>query len=188
MTATGGPKPSYNITNGGSHASWRQSMRVSLPSNHWATSEDLYDKLDKVYNFDPFDPCPYNCDLNKFNGLTVPWAETTFVNPPYDFSSKVAFVLKALEESKLGKTVVLLLPVSTSTSLYHNVIKLNAVSIDFIQGRLLFEGINNKGQWCNPYKGITSPGTIALREAAEGLKKVKSAGAHDSMIVVFGRQ
>jgi DNA N-6-adenine-methyltransferase (Dam) len=62
-------------------------------------------------------PYPLFCDLTKFNGLGVDWPEKTFVNPPYDLQGKTAFVKKAFEEYQLGKTIVMLLPVSTSTKL-----------------------------------------------------------------------
>jgi hypothetical protein len=161
--------------------------RVACPSNHWATPQQLYDHLDSLFGFDDFDPCPFNCDLNKFDGLKVPWADTTFCNPPYSLKGKTAFVTKALEESMLGKTAVLLLPVSTSTELFHEVIQPHG-SITFLDHRPRYEGINTKGEWCNPYTGRSSPSFIEFRKEAEklGLKKVKSGGAHDSMVVVFG--
>jgi hypothetical protein len=49
-----------------------------------------------------------------------------FINPPYSRKLKEAFIRKALEESKKGKTCVLLLPVSTSTAIFHDVILPNA--------------------------------------------------------------
>ncbi|MTV59103.1 hypothetical protein GM547_13740 [Streptococcus pneumoniae] len=57
----------------------------------------------------------------------------------------------------------MLLPVSTSTKLFHDHIKPNAKSIRFIRGRIAFEGVNTFGQFVT-----------------------KSKGMHDSMIVIFG--
>lgn len=57
----------------------------------------------------------------------------------------------------------MLLPVSTSTALFHEVIKPNAKSIDFVKGRIKFEQKNN-----------------------DGVFESKGCGQHDSMIVVFG--
>lgn len=84
----------------------------------WSTPGNLLDKLNKEFNFD-FDPCPLHSD---FDGLTANWGRSNFVNPPYSLKLKTAFVKKAIEESKLGKTCVMLLPVSTSTVLFHDYI------------------------------------------------------------------
>ena len=125
----------------------------------WKTPKDFYDKLDAVYHFD-FDPCPYQAD---FDGLSISWGQRNFVNPPYSRKLKEAFIRKALKESFEGKLCVLLLPVSTSTSLFHDVIKPNARSIEFVKGRIKFEQKNK-----------------------DGVFESKGCGQHDSMIVVFG--
>jgi len=61
---------------------------------------------------DWFDPCPLNENW-QVNGLKIEWKEKTFVNPPY--SNPLPWIEKAIEESKKGKTIVLLLNVDTST-------------------------------------------------------------------------
>lgn len=66
----------------------------------WKTPSDFYQKLDAIYHFD-FDPCPYQAD---FDGLKVEWGRVNFINPPYTRKLKEAFVEKALEESRKGKT------------------------------------------------------------------------------------
>lgn len=101
----------------------------------WKTPDEFYNKLDEVYHFD-FDPCPYQAD---FDGLNMEWGKSNFINPPYSQKLKNAFVTKALEESRKGKVCVLLLPVSTSTKLFHEVILPNAKKIEFVKGRLKFE-------------------------------------------------
>lgn len=126
--------------------------------DNWATPSYIYDPLHAKYNFD-FDPCPLH---SSFDGLKIPWGQRNFVNPPYGRALKEAFVRKAVAESQLGKLCVLLLPVSTSTALFHDVIKPHAKSIEFLRGRVKFVGINTFGQ-------IVS----------------NVAGMHDSMIVVF---
>ena len=124
----------------------------------WKTPDDFYKKLDDVFHFD-FDPCPYQAN---FDGLSVEWG-VNFVNPPYSRRLKEAFVNKALEESRKGKVCVLLLPVSTSTALFHDVIKPNAKKIEFVRGRLKFEQRGSDGKFYS-----------------------KGCGQHDSMVVVFG--
>ena len=127
-------------------------------SDHWSTPKELYDKLNKEFNFD-FDPCPLHAD---FDGLSIEWGDRNFVNPPYSRKIKEKFVLKAIDEQDKGKLSVMLLPVSTSTKLFHDWILPCATKIRFIKGRVKFEGINTKGEYV-----------------------VNKSGMHDSMIVIF---
>jgi len=137
--------------------------RNLIHHNNWATPKDLYDELHKEFNFD-FDPCPLNA---KFDGLKIDWGKRNFINPPYERKIKTNFVYKAIEEYKKGKLCVLLLPVSTSSVLFHNYIKPNTTEIRFIKGRVKFKGIDKNGNEIKPVRlGHTS-------------------GMHDSMIVIF---
>ncbi len=132
--------------------------------DNWATPKDFYDKLDAEFHFD-FDPCPLNPNEitpNK-DGLLIEWGKRNYINPPYSRKLKEAFVKKAVDESRKGKLCVMLLPVSTSTKLFHDHIKPNAKEIRFVRGRISFEGINTFG-----------------KKVGKG-----SAPMHDSMIVVF---
>ena len=123
----------------------------------WETPKDLYDKLNKEFKFD-FDPSPIN---PKFNGLNIRWKKSNFINPPYSRKLKEAFIRKAFEESKKGKLCVMLLPVSTSTKIFHEIIYPHA-EIRFLKGRVKFKGINTKGE-----------------------RVENKCGMHDSMIVIF---
>lgn len=123
----------------------------------WATPKELYDLLDKEFDFD-FDPCPLN---PNFDGLEIRWGERNFVNPPYSRMLKESFIRKAFEQAQKGRTSVMLLPVSTSTKIFHEVIYPNA-EIRFLKGRVKFEGINTFGKLVN-----------------------NKCGMHDSMIVIF---
>ena len=135
--------------------------RNQIHSDNWKTPDSFYLELHREFNFD-FDPCPYSEKEPVFNGLEVEWGERNFVNPPYSRKLKEAFVLKGVAESKKGKLVVFLIPVSTSTKLFHEVILKNTPEIRFIKGRIAFEGYNTKGEWSNKNKGM-----------------------HDSMLVIF---
>lgn len=130
-------------------------------SDDWATPKKLYDSLNEVYNF-TFDPCPYQHDLTKWDGLEIEWGERNFVNPPYSRELKTAFILKAIEESKKGKLCVLLVPVSTSSKVFHDHVLPNNPEIIFIRGRVKFSGVNTKGEYVT-----------------------KTDGMHDSMLLVF---
>ena len=126
-------------------------------SDHWATPKWFYDKLDAEFNFD-FDPCPLNA---TFDGLSIPWGRSNFVNPPYNRRDKPKFIAKAFSESGLGKTCVLLIPAATGTIQFHKLILPNA-EIRFVKGRIAFVGYNSKGKYTD-----------------------KNKGKHDSMIVIF---
>jgi site-specific DNA-methyltransferase (adenine-specific) len=127
-------------------------------SDNWATPESLYNELDKEFNFD-FDPCPL---YSSFDGLAIEWGKSNFINPPYSRKLKEDFVIKSIEESNKGKLCVMLLPVSTSTKLFHKSILPNAKEIRFLEGRVKFLGVNTKGEY------VTNKSPM-----------------HDSMIVIF---
>jgi hypothetical protein len=79
----------------------------------YLTPPEFLGGLNKEFNFTPgFDPCPYPRP-EGFDGLKVPWPKSTYCNPPFrkqDGIGIAAFARKAIEENKLGKTVVLVLP------------------------------------------------------------------------------
>ena len=146
---------------------WKGELIVknrNLPSSdNWVTPKDLYDSLDSEFNFD-FDPCPLCTDeiSPDKDGLLIEWGERNFINPPYSRKLKEEFVKRAVEFKGKGKLCVMLLPVSTSTKLFHDVILPNADDIRFLRGRVKFEGVNTFGE-----------------------KVTNKVGMHDSMIVVF---
>ena len=134
-----------------------RSLRLS---DDWKTPRYLYDELDKEFHFD-FDPCPFMHDIKLWNGLDVEWGSSNFVNPPYSRTLKELFIRKAYTEYQKNKLVVMLLPVSTSTKIFHEIILPNC-EIRFLKGRVKFEGINSFGEM------VTN-----------------KCGMHDSMIVIF---
>lgn len=128
-----------------------------IVNDNWSTPKWLYDSLNNEFNFD-FDPCPLN---SNFDGLTIEWGQSNFVNPPYNRIDKPRFIQKAFEQWQKGKTCVLLIPVATSTKQFHDLIYPNA-EIRFLKGRVAFAGVNTKGEYVT-----------------------KNKGKHDSMIVIF---
>ena len=108
----------------------------SSKSDNWKTPVRFYQQLDKEFQFD-FDPCPLAPD---FDGLSVDWKTSNFVNPPYSQIAK--WVEKGVTEWKKGKTVVFLIPSRTDTRWWHEYI-LKATEIRFVKGRLKFEGAKN---------------------------------------------
>ena len=137
-------------------------MKKRNINNHdnWATPVEFCKELDKEFHFD-FDPCPYNHDMS-WDGLLMEWGKSNFINPPYSRMLKEAFIMKAIAESKKGKICVMLLPVSTSTKIFHEYILPNVAEIRFVYKRLKFSGYNTKGQY------VTN-----------------KCGMHDSMLIIF---
>lgn len=139
----------------------------NLPvDNNWATPKWFYDELFNEFKF-THDPCPYTVWKidEKTDGLNYnnPWGKINFVNPPYDRKTKEAFIERAIVEKGWGHTSVMLLPVSTSTKVFHELIKPNADEIRFVKGRIKFQKKGENGNWYTP----------------------KNGGMHDSMVVVF---
>ena len=125
----------------------------------WETPKTLLKVIDK--EFGRFsDPCPIKPIRD---GLKIKWEKVNFINPPYSRKLKEAFIRKAYEESRKGKVCVMLLPVSTSTKIFHEIIYPHA-KIRFLKGRVKFKGVNTKGE-----------------------KVENKCGMHDSMIVIFGK-
>lgn len=127
----------------------------------WRTPKKIYEELNKEFNFD-FDPCPENPD---FNGLEVEWGKSNFLNPPYKTKIQDAFVAKAFEEWKKGKTVILLIPVRTASRRWQNFI-LNEkyrenVDIRFLPKRLKFDNPKRPGE--KPNHATFDSAVIVLR-------------------------
>ena len=152
----------------------------------WATPPDFLENIRKEFG-EFFDPCPWHHDVEEWDGLKIDWLAgcVNFINPPYSLGLKTAFVKRAVEFAYCGIESIMLLPVSTSTKLFHQIIFPNAEEIRFIEGRLRFIGINSKGQYVN-YDQIqeTTKETI-LYEGKEIPKFVNNSGMHDSMLVIF---
>lgn len=127
--------------------------------DNWATPKDVYDKLDAEFHFD-FDPCPL---FHTKDGLdpNTKWGKRNFVNPPYVRKLKEAFINRAYEESLNGNLSVLLIPVSTSTKIFHDVIYPNA-EVRFHRGRINF--LPN-GEISDKYKGSQMDTMIVIFSA-----------------------
>lgn len=83
--------------------------------HYWLTPPDLYDELNAEFQF-TFDPCPHPLP-EGFDGLTCEWGQSNYVNPPFGSiihqgrkKGPTAWVRKAIEEHKKGKSVVLVYP------------------------------------------------------------------------------
>ena len=129
--------------------------------NDWRTPSRLKIDLENEF-WAMFDPCPFLHDTKQWDWLKIDWQDVNFINPPYSLDLKTAFVEKAIEESKKWKTCIMLLPVSTSTKLFHDHIIPNNKEIRFLKWRVKFSWWNTKWEWVE-----------------------NKCWIHDSMIVVF---
>ncbi len=82
----------------------------------YMTPPPFFAALNSEFHFTPgFDPCPHPRPKG-FDGLKVPWPECVYCNCPFrkqdstDGHGIAAFARKAIEQNKLGTTVVLVLP------------------------------------------------------------------------------
>lgn len=122
-------------------------VHFSSGKDDWETPQDLFDALDKEYNFQ-WDACAseFNTKVlgcyfdEKDNALNQEWFKTSeifWMNPPY---SKIKdWLKKAYEESQKGCTVVCLIPARTDTRAFHDYC-MKAHTIELIKGRLKFVG------------------------------------------------
>lgn len=84
--------------------------------HYWITPPELFQRLNTEFRFD-FDPCPYPLPPG-FDGLTMPWGESSYVNPPFGSimhegkkKGPTAWARKAIAEQQQGKRVVLVYPI-----------------------------------------------------------------------------
>lgn len=103
-------------------------------TDKWITPPEVYDALNKEFNFN-HDPCPIDWKEGDTNGLLSDWGTRVFCNPPYSQTAK--WIKKCWEESRKGKTVVLLINAVTDTKAFHEYIY-NKSEVRFIKGRVKF--------------------------------------------------
>ena len=84
--------------------------------HYWLTPPDLLADLHARYGF-TFDACPYPRPAG-FDGLTMPWGSSTYVNPPFGSiihegkkKGPTAWARKAIAEAAQGKRVCLVYPI-----------------------------------------------------------------------------
>lgn len=85
-------------------------------------------------------------DVTVGDGLEVPWAGSTFVNPPYSARILTAFMRRAREAARRGVPTIMLTKVKLIKGWHENVRAAPAVC--FIDGRLVFGGAGGE---CAPF-------------------------------------
>lgn len=122
-------------------------VHFSSRSDAWATPIDLFERLDRVWDF-TLDVCAdeSNHKVDRYftkddDGLAQTWApEVCWMNPPYGREIG-AWMRKAHAESIAGATVVCLVPARTDTAWWHDYAMRGR--IEFIRGRLKFGSARN---------------------------------------------
>lgn len=124
-----------------------KSVHFSSQTSEWETPQDLFDRLNEVYNFE-LDVCAtsQNAKCAKYftkeiDGLKQEWKGICWMNPPYGREIG-KWVKKAYESSIKGTTVVCLIPSRTDTKWWHDYV-LPYGKIEFLRGRLKFGGCKN---------------------------------------------
>ena len=97
-----------------------------------------------------FDPCPLNSNP-KIDGLSLEWKDRTFLNPPYSCPSK--WIYKAIEESKKGKRIVILMRFDPTTKYFKSLIENNA-HLFYCGERLEFINPEEEKNYKSPFPSI----------------------------------
>jgi site-specific DNA-methyltransferase (adenine-specific) len=135
----------YAIVNDG----LASTAHLSSAKDEWATPQDLFDVLDAEFRF-TVDVCarPANAKCERYwtpddDGLTRDWTgEVCWMNPPYSVLEN--WVVKALDASRQGATVVCLVPSRTDVGWFWEYARHG--EIRFLRGRLSFvDDLGNTG-------------------------------------------
>lgn len=115
-------------------------------TDNWSTPDSLYVALHAEFRF-RLDAAASkkNAKCKRYftrgmDALTQNWGESkVFCNPPYGFVLR-QWMKKALDASRRGATVVMLVPSRTGTKWFQEVAMPHASEIRFLPGRLKFGG------------------------------------------------
>jgi hypothetical protein len=116
-------------------------MEDAAMSDEWETPDWLFGLFEGWY-----DPCPIWAKSDNLDGLKSEWKDKTYVNPPY--SDPLPWVMKAIEESRKGKRIVMLLRSDYSTEWWQ---RLHAAGAHFFGAfeRIKFSGSKGGGKFAS---------------------------------------
>jgi phage N-6-adenine-methyltransferase len=135
----------------------------SRKSDLWRTPQEVFDRYDRIYNFDidgAADSTNHLCDVwygpdgIYEDYLTAsPWGMQVWLNPPY--SAVKDFVEKAAFDAEKGTTTVALLPARTDTRWFHKHIYMKPnVRVELLKGRIKFLDENGQQQSSAPFPSM----------------------------------
>ena len=122
-------------------------VMFSSQQSEWETPQELFEHLHKKYKFTVDAAASiFNAKLPRFwskenNGLAQNWeGERVWLNPPYGRGSQSC--APWVKKAALTKNcfVMMLLPARTDTGWWHDYVQPYAKNVEFIRGRLRFEG------------------------------------------------
>ena len=173
-----------------------KSLHFSSANQAWSTPKDLYLQLNDEFNFE-LDPachssnqiCPSGYAWDKgYDGLKEYWAcyRNIFLNPPYGRELK-NWIKKASDESKLGCTVVCLIPYRPDTKYWFDYIWEEKPVKDRIKEEIFLK-VKEKLKIRKEYIfGIKTRKNVEIRAIKGRLKfgDSKNAAPFPSAIVIF---
>lgn len=122
----------------------------SSEDSSWATPQDIYDKLNRM--FGPFNLDPAASDENhkceKYytrsdNGLRQSWyGHSVFLNPPYG-REIFRWMRKCAIERFNTKVICALIPCRTDTIWFQEYVFKHVAELYFVKGRIKFKDANN---------------------------------------------
>jgi len=122
--------------------------RFRTQKQQWETPDELFDFLNRIYNFDwDLAGDSKNTKCKKFyskeeDALSKKWKGVCWLNPPYgEKKSKLSdWIKKSFDESNEGNCkVVMLIPARTNTNWWHDYC-MKSEEVLFIKGRPKFKG------------------------------------------------
>jgi hypothetical protein len=119
--------------------------------HYWLTPPDVYARLSAEFGPFDFDPCPYPLPAD-FDGLTCEWGQCNYVNPPFGSilhqgkkKGPTAWVRKAIEEHRKGKTVVLVYPIDKWILMLLDVIGARVINLGDVRWLATEDGAQGAG-------------------------------------------
>lgn len=155
-------------------------IMFSSSSDEYETPKELFDRLNGIFKF-TIDPCASGLShmLDNYwtiedDGLTRDWGDhVPYINPPYS-DCKNWFKKAGEHHLDSGKDVVLLTPVRSDTSYWHDYVWGGASYVLFLRGRLKF--VNRMAlTYQLLYRFITEPG-MKYQQMLQEYKKNRSDG------------
>ena len=151
---------------------------VSSETQNWTTPDEFWIPLDKEFNF-VLDVAAQKENTKCLEYLTIeddalkhPWKKTNWCNPPYgDRKYPVkSWVAKAYEESVIGNTTVMLLPINKMDQQWFHDLALKNAEIRIVKGRVHF------------VDALTKKRPTKLNKKG---KLVKDGNSQGSMLIIF---
>ena len=120
------------------------SVHFSSVKQDWATPDELYERLDRIYKFDldvAADAANARCERYfdaSTDGLAQSWRGRVWCNPPYGRVIGQWTAKAAVEASISATLIVMLVPARTDTAWWHTAGR--TARVEFLRGRLRFKG------------------------------------------------